>query len=170
MAIEVIFIVLPAVIDQKVFFLIDQPKDVTPACLKIGSQLDGQSRTRLLAEPSVDASCEIDPKPSRIAAPVLSLGGLHGDTTRGTDSRTEVAGHTSFFSIRVTSQYNDSSSPGRKGPLVFRVLLGHRFSEKDLKSRHKSFCQTFYSRCNSSYSFHDAPHFKTFLRSPHRWR
>jgi len=41
MAIEIIFIVLPTVIDQKVLFLINQPKNVTPACLKIRSQLNG---------------------------------------------------------------------------------------------------------------------------------
>jgi hypothetical protein len=138
MAVEIVFIVLPAVIDQKVFFLINQAENITSACLKIRSQLNGQSRTRLLAEPSVDASCEIDPKPSRIAAPVLSLGRLHGDTADRADGRTEVAGHTSFFSIRVTSQYNDGSRPGRKGPLVFRILLGHRFSEENLRRRYKS--------------------------------
>jgi hypothetical protein len=86
MAIEIIFIVLPTVINKKILFLIDQPKDVTSACLKIGSQLDGQSRTRLLAEPSVDATGEIDPKPSRISAPVCSFSRLHGDTTRRADS------------------------------------------------------------------------------------
>jgi hypothetical protein len=159
-AVEIVFVILPAVIDQKILFLINQPENVTPACLKIGSQLNGQSRTRLLTESSVNTTGEIDPEPSSIPAPVCSFGRLHGDTTRGTDGRAKVAGHTALITIRVTSQYNDSSSPGRKGSLVFRVLLGHRFSEKDLKSRHQSFCQTFYSRCESSDSFHDAPSLK----------
>jgi hypothetical protein len=74
MAVEIVFVVLPAVIDQKVFFLVNQAENITPACFKMRSQLNGQSRTRLLAEPSVDASCEIDPEPSRIATPVCSFG------------------------------------------------------------------------------------------------
>jgi hypothetical protein len=143
MAVEIVFVVLSAVIDQKVFFLINQAENIMPACLKMRSQLNGQSRTRLLAEASVDTSCEIDPEPSRIASTVLSLGRLHRDTADRADGRTEVAGHTSFFSIRVTSQYNDSSRPGRKGPFVFRVLLGHRFSKEYLRRRCKSSDQTF---------------------------
>jgi hypothetical protein len=104
MTIETIFIVLPTVIDKKILLLIDQNQYVTPACLKIGSQLDGQSRTRLLAEPSVDAAGEIDPKPSRISAPVCSFGRLHGDTTRRADCRAEITGYTTLITIRIPGE------------------------------------------------------------------
>ncbi len=73
-AIIVVFPVLPAVIDLEVFFFVHEFQNIGLAEFEIRSQLNGQSRTRLLAEPSVDAAREIYPEPSRVAPSVLSFG------------------------------------------------------------------------------------------------
>jgi hypothetical protein len=130
--IKVVLLVLSAVIDQKIFLLIDELQDFSLARLKMRGELNGQSRTRLLTESSVDASRKIDPKPSSIAAPIFPLGRLHGDATNWAGGRTEVTGYASLLSVRIMGENDHSPGPGRKGPLIFRILLGHRFTEEYL--------------------------------------
>ncbi len=37
MPVKIVLAVFPAVVDEKILFLVDQFQDVTPACLKMGS-------------------------------------------------------------------------------------------------------------------------------------
>ncbi len=83
--IEVVFVILAAVVDKKILFLINELQNIPLTCLKIRSQLNGQSRTRLLTEASVNASGKVDPEPSRIAPSVFPFGRLHGDATNRAD-------------------------------------------------------------------------------------
>src|SRR5512135_562419 len=95
-------------------------------------QLNGQSRTRLLTESSVDAAREIDPEPARITAPVLTLGRLHRDTADRTGSRAEITGHTALLAIGVPGEDDDRPRSRGQRPLVFGVLFGDGFSKKNL--------------------------------------
>jgi hypothetical protein len=141
--VKVVLLVLSAVIDQKIFFLIDELQGFSLARLKMGCELNGQSRTRLLTESSVDASRKVDPKPSSIAAPIFPLSRLHGDATDRAGGRTEVTGYASLLPVRITGEYDHSPGSGRKGPLVFGVLFGHRFAKENLQRGCKPFDKTF---------------------------
>ena len=79
--IEVVFAIFAAVVDKKILLFINELQNIPLACLKIWGQLDGQSRTRLLTEASVDTSGKVDPEPSRIAPSVFPFSRLHGDAT-----------------------------------------------------------------------------------------
>ena len=111
--IEVIIAIFASVIDQKVFLLINQLQDIAPARLIIGCQLNGQSRTRLLAEPSVDAAGKVDPEPPGIAPAVLSFRCLHGDAAGRAHGRAEITGHTPLLPIRVPCE--DDHRPRPRG-------------------------------------------------------
>jgi hypothetical protein len=73
-SVEIIILVLSAVIDQKVLFLIDKLQNIPLARLEMRGQLDGKRRARLLTEAAVDTAGKVDSKPSGIAASVLTLG------------------------------------------------------------------------------------------------
>jgi hypothetical protein len=77
MPVKVVLVVLPAVIDEKVFFLVDQVHHLAGAGFEVRGQLNRQSRTRLLTEPSVDAPRKIDPEPLRVASPIFPFCRLH---------------------------------------------------------------------------------------------
>jgi hypothetical protein len=143
MSVKIVFLVFSAVVDQEVLFFVNELQDIPLARLKMRGQLNCQSRTRLLTESAVNASCEVDPEPTRIAASIFSLGGLHGDTTHRADSGTEVTSHAALLSIGVASENDYGPGPGRKRPLIFRILLGHRFTEEDLQRGCKSFEKPF---------------------------
>jgi hypothetical protein len=132
MPIKIVLCVLSAVVDQKVLFFVNELQDFSLTRLKMRCQLNGQSRTRLLAEPSVDAPGKVDPEPSSIAAPIFPLGRLHGDAADRANGRAEVASHATFFSLRIACEDDHSPGPGRKGALIFGILFGHRFTEEDL--------------------------------------
>ncbi len=102
--IVVILVVFAAMIDQEIFFFINQLQNFASAGLKLRSQLNGKSRTRLLTKSSVDTPGKIDSKPSGVTAPVFSFRRLHGNATHGTSSRAEVTGDTPFPAIGVTGK------------------------------------------------------------------
>jgi hypothetical protein len=83
--VEIVIVVLPSVVNQEVFFFGNELQDVAGAVFKGWGQLYRQSRTRLLAKPSVDATGEIDPEPRGIATAILTLGHFHGNTTHRAD-------------------------------------------------------------------------------------
>jgi hypothetical protein len=83
--VEIVIVVFPSVVDQEVLFFGNELQDVAGAVFERWSQLYGQSRTRLLAKPSVDAPAEIDPEPRGIATAVLTLGHFHGNTAHRAD-------------------------------------------------------------------------------------
>ncbi len=78
-AVEIVFVVFPRPVDQKVFFFVDEVLPLPFAHLEIGRELDGVRRAGLLAEPAEDAPREIDAEKCRIAPARLLLrlpGGL----------------------------------------------------------------------------------------------
>jgi hypothetical protein len=83
--VEIVIVVLPSVVNQEVLFFCNELQDVAGAVFKGWGQLYGQSRTRLLAKSSVDATGEIDPEPGRIATAILTLGHFHGNATYRAD-------------------------------------------------------------------------------------
>jgi len=104
MPVKIVLVVFAAVIDEKILFLVYQLQNISLACFKMGSQLNGQSRTRLLTESSVNAPGEVDPEPLRITPPVPPFGRLHGDTADRTDGRAEIAGYAPLIPIRIACQ------------------------------------------------------------------
>src|SRR5512139_3546574 len=91
-SVKIVILVLSAMIHQKVLFLIDKLQNIPLARLKMWSQLDGKRRARLFAKTAVNTAGIIDTKPSRVAAAILALGGLHGDAADRADRRAEIAG------------------------------------------------------------------------------
>jgi hypothetical protein len=83
--VEIVIVVFPSVVNQEVLFFGNELQDVAGAVFKRWGQLYGQSRTRLLAKSSVDATGEIDPEPRGIATAILTLGHFHGNTTHRAD-------------------------------------------------------------------------------------
>jgi hypothetical protein len=143
MSIKIVILILSAVVNQKVLFFVNELQDIPLARLKMRGKLNRQSGTRLLTQPTVNASCEVDPEPTRIAASIFSLGRLHGDATDRADDRTEVTSHATLFSVGVASENDHSPGPGRKRSLIFRILLGHRFTEENLQRGPKPFEKPF---------------------------
>jgi hypothetical protein len=138
-AVKIIIAVLSAMIDQEILFLIDKLQNIPLARLEMRGQLNGKRRTRLLTKTAVDTAGKIDTKPSGIAAPVLTLGRLHGDATDRTDRRAKIAGHTALFTVWITGEDDDGPGPCGQGPFILRILLGDGLSKKNLQRRRKPF-------------------------------
>jgi hypothetical protein len=83
--VKIVFPVLSSVVNQEVLFFGNKLQDVAGAIFKGWGQLYGQSRTRLLAKSSVDATGEINPEPRGIATTVFTLSRFHGDATHRAD-------------------------------------------------------------------------------------
>ncbi len=74
MAIKIVIPVLAAMVDQEIFLFIDELQNIIFAKFKIRSELNGQSRTRLLAEPSENTTSKIDAEPPGVTTAVLPFG------------------------------------------------------------------------------------------------
>jgi hypothetical protein len=85
MPVEIVIVVLPSVINQEVLLFSNELQDVAGAVFEGRGQLYGQSRTRLLAESSIDATGEINPEPRGITTAVLTLSRFHGDAAHRAD-------------------------------------------------------------------------------------
>jgi hypothetical protein len=83
--VKIVLVVLSSVANEKVLFFGNELQDVAGAVFERWGQLYGQSRTRLLAKSSVDATAEINPEPRRIAATVFTLSHFHGDAAHRAD-------------------------------------------------------------------------------------
>jgi hypothetical protein len=104
MPVKIVILVLPPVVDQEILFFRNELQDVSGTVFKGRGQLYGQSRTRLLAKPSIDATAEIDPEPRGIAAAILTFSRLHGDAAHRADPRAKKAGHAPLLPVRVSRE------------------------------------------------------------------
>lgn len=130
MPVKVVLTVLAAAIDQEVFFLVNEIEDLVFAEFEVGSQLNCQSRTRLLTEASVNTPREVDPEPQRISSSVFAFGTFHGNAVRWAHGFAQIAGYTSFLALRISRQHDPKARPGRERPFEFRVLLCNRLPEE----------------------------------------
>jgi hypothetical protein len=142
--VKIVFAILAPVVDEKILFFIDQLEDITSACLKIGGELNGQSRTRLLAESSVDAPGKVDPEPPGVTSAVFPLRRLHGDAADRADRGAEITGNAALLAIRVPCQNDHSPGTGGQRPLILRILFGDWLSKKDFKGCCKTLGQCLY--------------------------
>jgi hypothetical protein len=85
MPVEIVGLVLTSMVHQEILLFGDELQDFAGAVFESRRQLYGQSRTRLLAKSSVDATTEIDPEPRRITPAVLALRRFHRDATHRAD-------------------------------------------------------------------------------------
>jgi hypothetical protein len=69
-AVKIIIAVLSTMVDEEVLLLIDKLQNIALARLKIGSELNGESRTGLLTETAVNTAGKVDSEPSWITASV----------------------------------------------------------------------------------------------------
>jgi hypothetical protein len=66
--------------DQQILFFVNHFIALVFAHFIVGGELDGQGRAGFLTETAHDAARKVDAEKGRVAAAVLILGGLQGDT------------------------------------------------------------------------------------------
>jgi hypothetical protein len=98
---EVVAGILAGTVYQQILFLINQVLAVEFPHLEIRSELNGVSRTGLLAKTAINATREVNAEKLRITAAAFIFGGLKRDAIDRTGYRTEVAGYAALASIGV---------------------------------------------------------------------
>src|SRR3954452_22471614 len=96
---------LPSVaVRQQLVLVVEQLLAGLGGKLEVGAFDDGIHRTRLLAQPAVDALRHIDVVSRGPAGAVLARFGLNGDRLGGADRLTQLASDAAFLAVGVTAQ------------------------------------------------------------------
>lgn len=117
-------------VGQKLLLIVKKLFSSLGGVLDVRSLDDGIDRTSFLAETTVDALGHIDIVSSGLPAPVVSGLRFDGNGLCRTNGLAELAGDTSLFTVRVSSEGVFSTESGRNGTLFEGVHDGVRRSEE----------------------------------------